>query len=182
MADLDLQALPPELQTALERAWPGCPEAQRRAVLGPMREGLWQTVWPDNLWPWQPAKRWWRPGQAQRLRDLFEWHFKSQRRNILQAAGPRLFDPAQPFFDTPWTQADVQLRSPVPQAFSDAEFWGITQQMFDGDVSLATSEVTGWARDFIARGATASAARRSSWWIELLAVERASATGDLGGL
>jgi hypothetical protein len=41
MADLDLQALPAELQAALERVWPGCPEAQRRAVLGPWATGVW---------------------------------------------------------------------------------------------------------------------------------------------
>jgi hypothetical protein len=181
-AHLDLQALPPELRAALERAWPGSPEAQRRALLGPMREGSWRSAWPDFLWTWEPARRWWRPGAARRWRDLFEWHFGSARRDLLKEQAPRLFDPDQPFFDTPWNRALVALRSPVREVFSDAEFWAIAMQLFGGDVGLAESQVRDWARDLVARNATERGRRRDNWWVEKLALERASATGDLGSL
>lgn len=180
---LDLQALPPELQAALERAWPGNPEAQRRALLGPVREGGWRSVWPDLVWPWVPARRWWRPGEARRWRALFEWHFSASRRDILeQEQGPRLFDPAQPFFDTPLTRPQVALRSPAPEVFSDAEYWGIAMQLFNGDLPRAEWTVRAWARDLVARKATQRGWRRDNWWTETLAVERAAATGDLGSL
>jgi hypothetical protein len=176
MRDLDLQTLPPELLAALERAWPSHPEAQRRAVLGPWAQAGWRTVWPDFLWPWQPARRWWRPGTARQWRGSFERYFASQRCNLLQAEGPRLFDPAQPFFDTPWTHAGVLLRSPVPDVFTDAEFWAVTQQIFDGDVHLATSETRAWAGELIARQATARGPRRERWWAEQLHRMHAAAT------
>lgn len=177
MPDLDLQQLPPELQAALERVWPGCPEAKRRAVLGPWATGVWRTVWPDHLWPWQPARRWWRPGAAREWRESFERYFSSQRRNLLAANGPRLFDPGQPFFATPWTHAKSLLRSPTPDVFTDAEFWAITQQIFDGDVEHATRETRDWARELTAGQATARGLRRDNWWINQLRVMRATATG-----
>ena len=181
MADLDLKTLPAELQAALERVWPGCPEAQRRAVLGPWCEGVWRTVWPDLLWPWQPSRRWWRPGEAREWRESFERYFGAQRSNMLEAQGPRLFDPAQPFFDTPWTQAAVLLRSPVPAFFSDGEFWAMVMQLFDGDVEQATDYAQACARELTARKTT-SRAQRNAWWIQELLVLRASATGNLGSL
>lgn len=177
MPDLDLQQLPPELQAALERVWPGCPEAQRRALLGPWAAGVWRTAWPGHLWPWQPSARWWRPGAAREWRAAFEGYFGSQRRNLLESSGPRLFDPDQPFFATPWTHAKVVLRSPAPAVFSDAEFWAITQQIFDGDVDQASREALGWARELTARQATARGARRDNWWIDQLRTMRAVATG-----
>jgi hypothetical protein len=183
MPDLDLQALPAELRAALERAWPGQPDAQRRAMLGPAREAGWQRVWPDLVWPWMPARRWWRAGQARRWRQLFEWHFGSARRDILdREQGPRLFDPAQPFFDTPWTRPTVALRSPAPEAFSDAEYWAIAMQLFSGDLALAEPAVRAWARDLIASQAARPGRRRDHWWTQRLTVERAAATGDLGSL
>lgn len=178
MPDLDLQALPPELQAALERVWPGSPEAQRRSVLGPWVEGGWQAVWPDQLWPWQPAGRWWRPGEARDRRESFELYFGSLRRNILEAKGPRLFDPAQPFFETPWTSAAVVLRSPVPEVFSDAEFWAIATQLFDGDVGVAARETRDWARQLIEERATERGPRRSRWWQDHLHRMEMSAKGD----
>lgn len=182
-AHLDLQALPPELQSALERAWPHNPEAQRRALLGPVREAGWRSVWPDLVWPWMPARRWWRPGEARRWRGLFERHFGAARRDILeQERGPRLFDPAQPFFDTPWTRPALALRSPAPEAFSDAEYWAIAMQLFGGDLALAESNVRAWARDLAEHGALQRGRRRDSWWTERLTIERAAATGDLGSL
>ncbi|HEY8881034.1 MAG TPA: hypothetical protein VIN03_25910 [Roseateles sp.] len=183
MPDLDLRALPPELQATLERVWPGNPEAQRRALLGPVREGGWQSAWPDLIWPWVPARRWWRPGEARQWRALFEWHFGSSRRDILdEEKGPRLFDPAQPFFDTAWTRPQVVVRSPAPEAFSDAEYWAIAMQLFGGNLSVAESTVSSWARDLAAKKITKRGWRRDSWWIETLTIERASATGDLGSL
>lgn len=177
MSDLKLHDLPAELQATLERVWPGCPEAQRRAVLGPWAEGVWRTVWPDFLWPWQPALRWWRPGEARKWRGAFERYFASKRRNLLLAQGPGLFDPAQPFFDTPWTQAEVVLRSPVPEVFTDAEFWAITQQIFDGDVPCATSQARNWANELGARNARSRGSRRERWWIDELGRLHAAATG-----
>lgn len=182
MADLDLQALPPELQAALERVWPGCPEAQRRAVLGPWLNMGWVTVWPDNTWPWQPARRWWRSGSARKWRDSFQAYFGSQGHNVLVPVGPRLFDSDQPFFDTPWTQARVVLRSPAPEAFTDAEFWALTTQLFGGDAEQAAWQVKGWARDLVARGITGRGYRRGSWWQEMRTVLTAEATGSLGSL
>jgi hypothetical protein len=181
MPDLDLQALPPELQAALERVWPGCPEAQRRALLGPWAESVWRTVWPDYLWPWQPAMRWWRPGEARQWRESFERYFASTRRNILQASGPRLFDPAEPFFDTPWTRPLVALRSPVPGVFSNAEFWAMTMQLFDGDADAAASYAQESARQLQALKVT-SRAKRDAWWVQELIVLQAAATGSVGAL
>ena len=182
MADLDLQALPPELQAALERVWPGCPEAQRRAVLGPILNMGWVTVWPDITWPWQPPKRWWRPGSGREWREGFEAYFGATCHNVLVPAGPRLFDPDQPFFDTPWTQARVLLRSPAPEAFTDAEFWAITTQLFGGDAEGAASQVKRWAASLAARGIIGRGYRRSSWWQEMRTVLEAEATGNLGAL
>lgn len=178
MPELDLQALPPELQAALERVWPGAPEAQRRALLGPWIEGGWEAVWPDNLWPWQPARRWWRPGAARELREAYEHYFGSRCRDILEAKGPRLFDPSRPFFATPRTQARDVLHSPVPTVFTDAEFWAITTQLFNGDVGVAEREVQRWARELIEQGATERGARRSDWWADKLRRMEMSAKGD----
>lgn len=177
-----LQELPPELQAALEKAWPGCPEAQRRAVLGPQCAMAWLSAWPDHLWPWQPARRWWRPGSARQWRENFQAHFGAQCRNVLEPEGPRLFDPDQPFFPTPWTEARVLLRSPAPEAFTDAEFWAITTQLFGGNAEQAAWKVSSWARDLVARGITGHGFRRGSWWQEKRTVLEAEATGSLGSL
>lgn len=181
MADLDLATLPPELRDALERAWPGCAEAQRRAVLAPWCQEVWRSVWPDLLWPWQPARRWWRPGAAQAWRETFEDLFLARRGNVLTAEGPRLFDPDEPFFPTPWTQARVLLKSPVPQVFSDGEFWALTMQLHDGDTAAATRYAQACARHLQASNAT-SRSQRDRWWVQELIVLQASATGSLGGL
>lgn len=164
MVALNLQQLPAELQAALKRAWPGCPEAQRRAVLGPWLNQGWVTVWPDNTWPWQPTKRWWRPASARQWRGWFEAFFSAQGSNLLAPEGPQLFDPDKPFFETPWTQARVVLRSPAPEAFTDAEYWAITTQLFGGDAEQAAWKVTNWARDLVARGITGRGFRRDGWW------------------
>lgn len=177
MAALDLSTLPPELHAALERVWPGCPEAQRRAVLGPWATGVWRTVWPDFLWPWQPSRRWWRPRAARQWRESFEAYFGARRSNLLEARGPLLFDPAQPFFETPWTQAGTLLRSPVPEVFSDGEFWAIAMQLFDGDVPRAEAQARDWAREPAASRAAAGGSRRDNWWIDKLRVMHAEATG-----
>jgi hypothetical protein len=169
MPDLDLRQLPPELHAALERVWPGCPEAQRRALLGPHRLG-WAPVWPGNLWAWKPASRWWRPFAARDRRagdeGFFGAHLSDARGEPYEPAGPvyaeRLFDPAQPFFDTPWTQARVLLRSPVPEVFSDADFWLITQRLWGGHVESATFTAQSWARGMQAENALRGA-RRSRW-------------------
>jgi hypothetical protein len=182
MAYLDLQSLPLELQAVLERVWPGCAEAQRRAVLGPWCNMGWVTVWPGGIWPWQPAKRWWRPGSASQWRERFEAYFSAQCHNELVPEGPRLFDPDQPFFPSPWTQTRVLLRSPAPEAFTDAEFWSVTTQLFGGDAERAASQVQGWARSLEARGITGRGHQRDSWWQEMRTVLHAEATGSLGSL
>lgn len=168
MPDLDLRQLPPELQAALERVWPGCPEAQRRALLGPGQLGH-APHWPRHLWAWQPARRWWRPWAAREARQGSEAFFAahlSDARGEPDTGGPayphRLFDPAQPFFPTPWTQADVLLRSPVPDAFGDAEFWFITQRLCGGRVDWAVSQAEDWAQGLRADGALRGA-RRLGW-------------------
>lgn len=178
---LDLCALPAELQDALARAWPGCPEAQRRAVLAPWCYSHWYRVWPDMLWPWQPGRRCWRPAQARYWRADLEACFASRRRNILEAKGPRLFEPDQPFFDTPWTHAEVLVRSPVPEVFSDGEVWAMAMQLFDGEIDTAADYAQTCARHLIANKLTRRA-RRSAWWQEELTLMRASATGSLGSL
>ena len=96
-------------------------------------------------------------------------------------SGPRLFDPAQPFFPTPWTQADVLLRSPAPDVFSDGEFWALTMQLFDGDAHAAVDYAQRCAHHLRLMQAT-HRARRDRWWVQELIVLHASATGDLGAL
>lgn len=169
MPDLVLHKLPSELQAALERAWPGCPEAQRRALLAPPQLGS-LPLWPDGLWAWRPVSHWWRPMAAHeeraRAQSFFGAHLSDARGEPYGAQGPayaqRLFDPAQPFFDTPWTQARVLLRSPAPEAFSDAEFWVIVQRLWGGRVGAATAQAERWASAMKADGALRGA-RRSRW-------------------
>lgn len=177
MADLDLATLPPELRDALERAWPGCPEAQRRILLAPMRLAG-APLWPGLLWPWQPSARWWRLPLARRVRagtlGYFLTHV-SDVRGALQA--PRLFDPAQPFFATPWTRAEELLHSPTPDAFSDADFWFITQRLCGGDVAQATHLAQNWAGKMRTNGAL-QGKRRDAWLNEELSRLEASARGD----
>lgn len=177
MPELDLQALPPELQAALEQAWPGCPEAQRRALLAPYQLGS-TSIWPDNLWPWQPSRRWWRPERARKCRKADACFFTAQVSDVLGAPRePRLFDPAQPFFETPWTRAQDLLRSPAPDAFSDADFWAITQLLFGGDVHWATRTTQDWVAGMRADGAL-QGARRRRWLTDALWRLEASAKGD----
>jgi hypothetical protein len=76
----------------------------------------------------------------------------------------------------------VALRSPAPEAFSDAEYWAIAMQLFSGDLVLAEPAVRAWARDLIASQAARPGWRRDQWWTQRLTVERAAATGDLGAL
>lgn len=183
MPDLDLQALPPELQAALQRAWPGCPEAQRRALLAPARLDA-APIWPDQLWPWRPAARWWRPGWArerrQRDKAFFAAHLGDARGEPQGHDGPsypqKLFDPERPFLATPWTQARVLLRSPAPEVFSDADFWIFTQQLFGGDADEARREMLSWARGMQADGALRGA-RRSNWLADAHWRLHMSATG-----
>jgi len=169
MPDLDLHALPPELQAALEREWPGCPEAQRRELLAPPELGE-QPVWPHRLWAWQPASRWWRPfwarDERRQAEGRFGAHLADARGEPWGHVGPsypqRLCDPDQPFFATPWTQAEVVLRSPAPEVFSDADFWFIVQRLCGGDVPSATSTAESWARAMKAAGALRGG-RRDRW-------------------
>lgn len=171
MPDLDLQALPPELQAALERAWPGCPEAQRRALLAPTQLGG-TSIWPDHLWPWQPARRWWRTAWARELRQgseaFFAAHLCDARGepncDVPPAYAQKLFDPEQPFFATPWTHARLLLRSPVPEVFSDADFWFFTQRLSGGDADAASRELQDWVRRMQAAGALHGGRRRR--WLD----------------
>lgn len=174
---LDLTTLPPGLQAALEQAWPGCPEAQRRAVLAP--HGLrGRSVWPDHLWPWQPARHWWRPGRARECREGEAEFFAAHVSDVRGAPyPPRLFDPAQPFFETPWTHAAVLLRSPAPDAFSDADFWVFVQLLFGGDLHWATVTANEWAAGMRADAAL-HGSRREAWLNDALWRLEASAKGD----
>ena len=176
MPDLDLLALPPELQAALEKAWPGCPEAQRRALLGSRCWSGWRPTWPDRIWAWQPASRWWRPWRAREYREQAEGLFVDHVSDVLQSYPARLFDPEQPFFDTPWTQAKVLLRSPVPEVFSDADFWAMTQQLFGGHVESATASALAWARGMQTENALRGY-RREQWLIDAVYRLEMSATG-----
>lgn len=172
-----LGQLPPELQAALAQAWPDHPEARRRAVLAPHRLGG-APVWPGNLWPWQPSRRWWRPGTARECRAGEALFFVAPVRDVRGAPyAPRLFDPAQPFFDTPWTQAELLLRSPAPEAFSDADFWAIVQLLFGGDLHWATRTAQDWAAGMRADRAL-QGARRDQWLNDALWRLEASAKGD----
>lgn len=172
-----LDPLPAELRAALELAWPGCAEAQRRAVLAPDGVGA-PPLWPDGpLWPWQPACHWWRPWRASECRRAAARFFSSHVRDIRGADyEPRLFDPEQPFFETPWTQAEVLLRSPVPEVFSDADFWALTQLLMGGDVQAATRIAQDWARGLQADGALRGL-RRSRWLADAQWRLEMSATG-----
>lgn len=165
MPDLVLRTLPAQLQAALEQAWPGCPEAQRRALLGPCVRQGWRAVWPDGLWAWRPASHWWRAGPARRERQRAAAFFTAQVADVLAAKGSRLFDPGQPFFETPWTQAAQLLRSPAPAVFSDADFWAITQQLFGGNVDAAGAETLAWARG-MQRDNALHGARRGQWLVD----------------
>lgn len=165
------------MQAALTQAWPGSPEAQRRAVLAPHRLGG-APVWPRHLWPWQPSRRWWRPGTARECRAGEAQFFAAPVSDVRGASyAPRLFDPAQPFFDTPWTRAGLLLRSPAPDAFSDADFWVIVQLLFGGDLHWATRTAQDWAAGLRADGAL-QGARRDRWLTDALWRLEASAKGD----
>lgn len=176
-APLALDRLPPELQAALALAWPGCPQAQRRALLAPVSLGG-AALWPGQLWPWQPRARWWRRRSARECRAGTLAYFVARVSDALGAPrGPRLFDPAQPFFATPWTEADVLLHSPVPDAFSDADYWFITQRLCGGQREHATRLAEDWAagmrRDNALRGP-----RRQAWLNDALHRLEVSARGD----
>jgi hypothetical protein len=175
--ELDLQALPAGLRAAVELAWPGCPEAQRRAVLAPDGVGG-RPLWPDgSLWPWQPARHWWRPWQASERRRAGTRFFTSHVRDVRGADyAPRLFDPEQPFFETPWTQAEVLLRSPVPETLSDADFWALTQLLMGGDVQAATGIAQDWDRCLRAEGALRGP-RRIRWLADAQRRLEMAATG-----
>ncbi|MDT7837984.1 hypothetical protein [Aquabacterium sp. OR-4] len=178
MPALALTQLPPELRALLDQAWPGCPEAQCRALLAPWAHALFHVVWPDGLWPWQPARRWWRPAEGRAWRQAFGHLLAARRGNLLESGGPLLFSPEQPFFDTPWTQATQLLRSPEPEVFSDAEFWAITMQLCDGNQDLATAHTRGWARVMRAQGcSTRGSRRRDNFWNDELRRLRLQATG-----
>jgi hypothetical protein len=174
--ELDLRTLPTELRAALERVWPGCPEAQRRALLGPRSRHGWCAIWPDGLWSWQRASRWWRPGVARSDRQRATAFFSAQVSDVLGAKGPRLFDPDQPFFETRWTQSRVLLRSPAPAVFSDADFWALTQQLFGGDVDDASAEALAWAHG-MQRDNAVHGARREQWLIDAIYRMEMAATG-----
>lgn len=176
-ASLNLHDLPAELQAALELTWPGCPEAQRRAVLAPLRLGG-APLWPGLMWPWQPAARWWRPTRAREVRAVMLDEFVA-RVGLAHGAsvGPRLFDPAQPFFPTPWTQAEVLLRSPAPDAFSDADFWFATQRLCGGQLVHATQLIEDWAAG-MRRDNALQGTRRQTWLNAALHRLEASARGD----
>ncbi|WP_140631607.1 hypothetical protein [Methylibium rhizosphaerae] len=168
--------LPKDLQAALDRAWPGCVEAQRRCLLGPASRFGLQRVWPGWTWLWRPTCHWWRPG-AKAHREIFEAHFRAPCSDVLQSLPTLLFDPGQPFFETPWTRADVVLRSAAPEAFSDAEFWAITMQLFGGDVEAAAAQARQWASDLARRGIAGRGHRRDVWWSGQVGLLEASATG-----
>ena len=177
MADLDLQTLPPELRTALERAWPGCPEAQRRALLAPVRLGG-APLWPSQLWPWKPLARWWRLPSARESRAAALEYFVARVSDVRGAPRvPQLFDPAQPFFATPWTQAEALLHSPTPDAFSDADYWLITQRLCGGDAAQATQLAQDWAGQMRTDDALRGT-RRATWLNQALRRLEASARGD----
>jgi len=183
MPDLDLQALPAELQAALERVWPCCPEAHKRALLAPPALGA-APLWPTQLWPWQPARRWWRPFAARNERQGWEHFFgqhvgdaRGARHDGLPTYPQRLFDPEQPFFETPWTNSRVLLRSPVPDVFSDADFWFMTQQLSGGDSYWAGVDAENWARGMRADRAL-HGARRDRWLADALWRQHMSSVGD----
>lgn len=168
MTDLDPAALPADLRAALERAWPGSAESQRRALLAPSALGG-RPLWPHGLWAWRRAACWWRPSWARAEREAAEAWFgahlgdaRGERWDGLPVYAERLFDPAQPFFETPWTRADRLLRSPVPQVFSDAEFWFIVQRLHGGDLRSATATAQAWAAGMAADRAL-QGGRRGHW-------------------
>jgi hypothetical protein len=172
-----LDRLPPELQAALALAWPGCPEAQRRALLAPLSLGG-EPLWPGQLWPWQPHARWWRLRSARECRAGTLAYFVARVSDALGAPrGPRLFDPAQPFFATPWTQASELLHSPAPDAFSDADFWYITQRLCGGQRMHATRLAEDWATG-MRRDRALQGPRRHAWLNDALHRLEASARGD----
>ena len=163
---LILGELPAELQAALERSWPGQPEAQRRALLAPSWLGG-RGLWPHGLWPWQPAWRWWRPQAARNARAGCETWFTSPVEDVRGAPrDARLFDPDQPFFETPWTYTAAPLRSPTPHAFSDAEFWYLLQQLCGGDLPQATALAHDWTHGLERDDALRSRGRRSRWLVD----------------
>lgn len=114
---------------------------------------------------------------AKAHREIFEAHFRAPCSDVLQSLPTLLFDPGQPFFETPWTRAGALLRSPAPEAFSDAEFWAITMQLFGGDVEAAAAQARQWASDLARRGIAGRGHRRDVWWSRQVGLLEASATG-----
>lgn len=162
-AALDLRQLPPELQAALERAWPAQPESQRRALLAPAALGG-PGIWPRLLWPWRRAAHWWRPGWAREMRAASEAFFRAHVQDIRGA--PRsalLFDVDQPFFSTPWTSTPAPLRSPAPHAFSDVDYWYLLQQVCGGEPDVARDLCLDWAARLAESGSLTTPARRAQW-------------------
>jgi hypothetical protein len=70
----------------------------------------------------------------------------------------------------------VLLRSPVPDVFSDADFWFITQRLFGGDVYWAGGCATEWAKGMRADKAV-HGARRWRWLADARWRLHMSATG-----
>lgn len=146
MAYLDLSQLPTSLRALLERKLDN-DESRRRALLAPDASCFWAVTWPHGLYPWRPASRLlYLPGTLHDLRIQYEG-FLGSRLFQPDPDSPSIFHPDLPFFPTPLTEVKTALRSPFPEAFTDAEFWAYTMQACYGDAQRAESKLRGWAKD-----------------------------------
>ncbi len=138
---LDLGSLPAALQTPLVRLLP-CDESRRRAVLAPWLAVFGEPV-IDHPWPWEPLKRFWREADAAQVRARFEAYL-CRTLHPGAARSLSIFDPGLPFFPCALTQATHTWRSPWPGVFTNAEYWAITMQLFNGDPAHADELLQGW--------------------------------------
>ncbi len=180
MSLFDLTSLPLELQATLQRLLPD-EESRRRAVLAPWVAAQGQTI-ATHTWPWVPWQRFWRAHAAANTRALCE-QWLASRLNPHDPASPSVFDPALPYFPCPQTRVTRVLNSPWPSIFTDAEFWALTMQLFDGEPDTAQRVLTGWvhqcqAQKHLAAGQSLSASERRALLREIWQLETARQSGN----
>lgn len=146
MAYLDLSTLPPALQDALHRHLDN-DESRRRAVLAPAASMRCASVWRDGLYAWRPWGGWFRPPGTSAILRMQDEAFFAMRLDSTREGSPSIFSPDLPFFPCALTDAKTVLRSPFPEAFSDAEFWAYATQAFQGDACRAEAALRGWAKE-----------------------------------
>ena len=181
MALLDLTSLPPALRATLDRHFTD-DEARRRALLAPWCDDGFRSVWPDLMPAWAGTSGSAKDARVRTQREAFFGLRLVEGRHAQAHPGRSIFDPSLPFFATPLAQPATRLVSPWPDAFSDAEYWAIVMQLYDGDEPAARGQLAGVAQRLRGDGGLWSrwrqAARRERELAELVYRRRAFLAGD----